>query len=1422
MPPVFRSGKRGRKKFKKFHKPTNKNETVHVLPIITDLHPPNFIQIAVQNTPVWALVDTGAQISVMSENLLQKLKNVQRRQILPSSCAKVSTADGKPLNITKRFRTKITIGNRKAGITAHVASKLQYDFIIGADFLHDHRAEINYAKKKLILHDTFKLKTVQNITIQPHTEMVFPVKCKANIPDNITGITSGVNTLVHLGAITAKCVTVSSNSTVPIRVLNPTNHSINIPKGTRVGTFNRLKPHETIHLPSNTDPAYPIKPTQTTHQRPQIDLSNSQLSEQQKQQLNDLLDTYSDVFVGSDGRLGHCSKISHTITLEPNTRPVKHAPYRTGPVQTQAIEDQMDDYLIQNIISESNSPWAAPIVLVRKKDSSYRFTCDYRSLNLSTIPDAYPLPKPADCLDFLGTNKPAFFSTLDLASGYFQMAIDEQSRDLTAFTVAGREIFQWNRLPMGLKNSAASFQRLMESVLRGLNWKTCLIYLDDIVIFSPTFEDHLQHISQVFDRLREANLKLKPKKCHFACPQVNYLGHIVSANGIAADPKKLEVVKNFPIPTNIKELRSFLGLTNYYRKFCKGYSQTAEPLINLTKKDVPFKWSPACQSAFDKLKTGLCSPPILGYPQFNKPFNIYTDASTEGLGVVLAQPDDQGIERVIAYGGRALNRHEKRYHITELEALAIVYAVKLYDGYLRHNTFTVYTDHIALKSLLTMKNPSNRLARWIAFLNQFDHTILYKPGKNHNNADALSRRPYPEPEPIRDDEDSLFSGEDNPRDPVNVTMGNPPTLAPIDANIELNQNSLKRFQRNEPQFSDIITYIENGTLPSQTAKARQITKQSDDYYMDQGILYHLWIRPAKGKQPEKMTSQLAVPNQLRQFVLSQLHDTVLGGHMGYEKVYMQARLRYYWPGMAMDIRRWVDSCPDCLARKRPVQSTRAPLYPIPPGTAFSRIGLDATGPMHITKSKNRYILLFVDYLTKWVEAVPVPNITAKTVAHVFMDHVIAKHGAPQILQSDRGTNFLSQVISELCKGLEIQHIAIPPYTPHIMGQVERMNHTIKNRLAIFCNDHQDNWDTLLPCALAGYHMAPHSSTGFSPFETLYGRQPVLPLETQLQIPTTLPPTAKDTLREIQDKMLITQRLARQNILESQRKMKKLYDKSAHDPNFQIGDIVYMEKHCTQPGFSKKLRPRYTGPLTIVRFHNPVTVQLRETFSHILIPTPIHVNRLKKGKIRGAIPNRPRPISPSSNTNDSPGPSSSDSGQSTTSESDPEPSGNATDSSHNPTIVDDHTSPLETRIGMSESDTISDSSQSDRENGNNLNLGQKQTPVITDTVESDSSSTQNQSETTLKEKVNSPSTGSENEASNTQAGASNTDELFQFEKFIRGRYKNGTQQYLVKWVGYPHSQNSWVARKDMNELALQILNKSNIKMSGRPPKTHQKL
>ena len=835
------------------------------------------------------------------------------------------------------------------------------------------------------------------------------------------------------------------------------------------------------------------------------------------------------------------------------------------------------------------------------------------------------MPRVDEALDSIGQAQPQYFSTLDLRSGYWQIVMDEESKDLTAFcSSVGLHAFK--KMPFGQKGSLSTFQRLMSDLFRSMNWKNVLIYLDDIIIFSKSFSQHFEHIEEVLVKLRQADLRLKPQKCHFACQEVQYLGHRVSTEGIRPDPDKCAAIQKARRPHNVRTVRAFLGLCNYYRKFIKGHSAIARPLHKLLQRDAPFQWTTDCEKAFQTLKEKLITPPILGYPDFNKAFKLYTDASGEAVGAILSQ-EQNGVERVIVYSGRAMNKHEQNYGITEKEALAVITGIKNFDPYLRNNKFTIITDHSALKWLFcsTRGEPMGRLGRWTLLLQQYDFEVVHRAGLKHQTADGLSRGSY-DPHPADDTlEDvpllftmqSRLSSHDKGRDTGNPHQSkgkftNGPTIkshtqdrhAPVpdchtppdttalsptskpqqngqhqsDHTInmpllhalqstaeegqtpdpkqnfnfpEITKDELIELQGEDPYCQPLLAFKRHEALPQDDKFPRKLVLEAEDYVLIEGLLHHLWYPPGKGPKEERVVQQLVLPLKLRERVLSSLHDHTCAGHYGIARTGAVVHRQYFWRHQLDDIASWIKSCRHCAQKKGAKEKHRAPLCPMPIVGAFQRWNIDCIGPLPTTVTGNKYIVLATDSLTKWPVAEATADIKAQTIAKVIFDRVVTVYGTPRTLFSDRGSNFLGAIIRHLCDSLGTRKINTSSYHPATNGQNERLNRVLYNSLSAVVSQKADNWDEFLQASLFAYRITPSAeTTNASPYQLLFGQQPTLPIDSDLQLPENPPASLSAHLQHNMEKVQLFRELTASQLEANKAKMKKAYDKKASETNLR--------------------------------------------------------------------------------------------------------------------------------------------------------------------------------------------------------------------------------------------------------------------------------
>ena len=852
-----------------------------------------------------------------------------------------------------------------------------------------------------------------------------------------------------------------------------------------------------------------------------------------------------------EGQTGVSNITEHRIVMKDN-RPTKQRYYPRNPAMQAIIDEEIDDLLKKDCIERSYSPYSAPIVITQKPSGGWRLCVDYRQLNEHSIPDAYPLPRINHILTQLGNGR--YFTTLDLKSGYWQIPMANDSKAYTAFTVPGRGLYQWKVMPFGLHSAPATFQRALDRIIGPEMEPYAFAYLDDIVVVGSTFEEHARNLKEVLRRLKEANLKLNVDKCEFFKREIRYLGHIISEKGIHTDPEKIKAIKELKPPQNLKEVRRVIGIASWYRRFVPEFADIVQPMNQLLKKGKHWKWTEEHQQSFELLKTRLTEAPILACPDFTKTFTLQTDASDYGLGVALTQEID-GVERVIAYASRSLNKAERNYSTTEKECLAIVWGIRQMKMYLEGYEFVVITDHLSLKWLNSIENPSGRIARWALELQQFRFTVKYRKGKLNVVADALSRQPL---EALR----------------RTIVSKEPVCCSWYDQRIQEVRESPDKFP---------------------------------DYNIVDGQLYrHI---PNRYGDDDCPNWKLCVPKWLRNQVLRENHDEATAGHLGTRKTTVRTMAKYYWPGLARDVRQYVRSCNSCQQFKPSQQKPVGTMLTQIPEEPWSVVCADFVGPLPRSKHGNNILLVFLDKFSKWVEMVPLRTATAETLKKAFRERIIARFGVPKVMVTDNGVQFTSRCFTKYLEELGIRHQFTAPYTPQ-ENPTERANRTIKTMIAQYTGEDHRQWDEVIPELTLAINSSVSETTGFSATFLVQGREPRLPgaLFDKLTIGTG---TGSLSIPEREAQLKETFQLVRRNLEKAAADQAHHYNLRRRPSPYKVGDLVWVKRHILSSApnnFAAKLAEKFDGPYRIESFKSPAIVKLKHRAS--LRPKTANLNDLK--------------------------------------------------------------------------------------------------------------------------------------------------------------------------------------------------------------------
>lgn len=1236
----------------------------------------------IEGVPVSWKIDTGAKSTFITK---QTFDLIPDKPVLEEVDSRYVTASGQNLKCTGQALMSIGFGDN---IYPHmvVVGVVRHN-LIGEDFITKYRCNWDHDESSFVIKGSRVPLRDSDEAVEPARvialeTVLVPARHEAIIKSGLITRTRGQSSLGILtperpfmerhGLALAKTLVDAANEVVFARVYNPGAGDVRVYKHTHIAIFTpvcRVGPSSNIRVPTQEeDSVEEVSNEKKRLPEHMIDVYKrgcENLCDLQKEKLEEFLISNQDCFA-RQGEVGRTNMGIHKIQLK-DERPIREPSRRIPLYKRQALEDEIKQLEQKGLIEKSNSPWASQTVMVQKKDGSWRMCIDYRKLNEKTVKDAYPLTRIDENLDALEGAE--WFSSLDLDMAYHQVPMAEEDKLKTAFATPRGGLYQFTTMPFGLCNAASTFERIIERTLVGLQWEIAVLYLDDIVVYGNSFSNHLENLQKVLDRLSAAGLKLKPKKCHLMQKEIAFLGHVVSKSGTRTDPAKIAAVKDMQRPKTVTQTRSFLGLASYYRKYVQSFSKIAKPLFDLTKKDHKFIWTEECETSFRELKTRLVTAPILAFPRANgSQFILDTDASNYAIGSVLSQEQD-GKERVIAYGSRSLDKPERNYCVTRREMLAVVYFTKYFKHYLLGRKFLIRTDHGSLSWLQKFREPDGQIHRWIQQLSQFHFDIQHRPGNKHGNADAMSRLITPSGDICKQCEmpweysykgpmiseiknmkeenqdmsvDLVSDHSDSESDQEQSHSRGPKTVklnitAPGEAGGKrrgrkpnrpkpAKQKKMPSFQLNDIELirqeqaddKTIGKILRLKTENMEKPQWEEISSESKEFKayaarwelleIRNDVLCLRWEDP--GRKPRW---KICLPRSMINAVFYYLHDARTAGHQGIKKTYDKAKLSpYFWCNMQKTVVDYVRSCDICGERKSPPFKKRHKMKSYVMGAAFERVATDIAGPFPTSEKGNKYILVIGDYFTKLTEAYAIPDMQATTVADFIFRGWIKRYGSPRELHSDQGRQFESQLFQELCRFLDIKKTRTTPLHPRSDGMIERMNKTINEMLSKYIKVHQHDWDECLDSIVMVYNSTPHESTGQTPHRMVYGEEMQFPLNFITsnieEDPEETCLFTTDYVLDLQENLREIHDLAREHLRGAAERQQKIYDGTVRNQNYSVGNLVWRNQKKNIPGRKSKIARHWTGPWIIIEKLSDILFRIK--FSKNSVPVIVHGDNLK--------------------------------------------------------------------------------------------------------------------------------------------------------------------------------------------------------------------
>ena len=1233
------------------------------------------------------LIDSGCTHSCISHSMFRELDKESQSKFVPVAGPRKCTGfKGESAPIIGTAWLEVLVPGKQMLVQFAVVDA-PVGCMLGIDFMETYNVYLDYDRQLIWCREAnswtkypnARLECVlsEDANLPPHTETCLRIRVTNSERQGPLLVEGGLVQTPDKVAVARTVVQVGADDTALIRVMNPHGEPQHLTQGTCMGWGDAVVQVATpipVLIGEDDGPdanEATSGPTCCARAENKVDSSDSDvgvpqatpqelaeamegvvpphvtnlfnesaryLDAEQRRRLARMLTRFQSTFVRSSTELG-LSNVGEHVIQTGDAAPVRDPPRRIPLHKRDAVEQKIKEMLEVGVIRPSNSPWAACPVLVTKPDGSVRWCVDWRKLNEVTVKDSYPMPRVDECLERMEGAQ--WFSSLDLQHGYWQIPMREDDWQKTAFTTH-IGLYEFTRTPMGVSNAPATFQRIMESVLNGLDLSIAVIYIDDIVVPGKTFDEAAVNLATVLERLEKANLRVKTKKCHLFQKSIQFLGHVVSGDGIRPTQAKMVEVRRWPTPQNVGQVRAFLGLAGYYRRMIPKFAEIADPLHLMLKKDAKFHWSLQCEQAFQTLKARLMEEPVMAYPKADGPYILDTDASNVAAGAVLSQVQD-GVERVIAYWSKAWSPSQRKYSTVRREMLAAVLAMEAFCYYLQGlPEFTLRTDHACLRWMNGFKTIEPLVTRWLTRLSAFHYKVVHRAGAKHANADALSRMPC-----LECGKDlNLCRGDGDEDRCANLALreahkADDQAASPKLRRVRAGQGARKRAKK-KPVIPDAVplpdgssevwtlgllrTHQEQDPTLSLIIQWKQENEKRppwDAISIKSPDVKYWWTRwDSLRLNPESQILQFfwfdrdgterwrtLLPATLQKPIMREWHDGPQGGHLGTNKTWNRAkRSCFIWCSMRVDIRQHIRECLACAKNKPGGHGKNAPVQQFPAGGRHEMIGMDLVGPLPLTHDKNRYLLVIIDYWTRWAEAVPIPNKESATVAKAFMDTWVFRYGVPRAVLTDQGKEFDSYLFKDCCELMDSWKKRTTPFHARCNGLTERLNQTIERMLSAFVQENQRDWDRQIHPVMMAYRTAVQESTGVTPYAMMFGEECPVPLDWVFGAPKQVPVDKIQFVRDLKRQINAAFDLARRSMLTAIKRQKRSYDRGIRNVRFQLGQFVMCHDKTKKVGRNPALRPKWRGPYIIVDKLNDANVVIQD--SPRGRPKTCHVDRLK--------------------------------------------------------------------------------------------------------------------------------------------------------------------------------------------------------------------